>query len=276
MDAAAAEALLGEHEPVARPADEMVGRQAAVAEHDLGVVARRAELHVGVRHRGDVASDVHARCPRGHDEDRRVAMRTVFGVGLGEDEDDVCHRAVRHEPLVSIEHPLVAVEGGGGRDARGVGTREEGFGQREGTRDLAPHVRPEPAVLLGIVRPVGEQLHVAAVGCLHAEDGHRKHRPTDLFRHQCQLHLPEAWPTEVLVEERAPQTLRLDLVLQVALDRAPLALRQLLHHWLEGDELFVDEGAHPVELLLELRFGVEVPCHGGVSLSTGGRVLGEQ
>ena len=80
----------------------------------------------------------------------------------------------------------------GRADDRRVGAGEERLGERERARDLAAQVRPEPALLLRVGRAVREQLHVAAVGRLHAEDAHRHHAAADDLRHQRQLQLPEA------------------------------------------------------------------------------------
>ena len=109
VDTPAAEPLLRQHEAVARRPDEVVVRHPAVGEDDLGVVAGTAVLRLGMGHRADVAHDVHARRPLGHDEDRRVLVRPALGVGLGEHQRDVCRRGVGREPLVPVDDPLVAV-----------------------------------------------------------------------------------------------------------------------------------------------------------------------
>ena len=131
---------------------------------------RRPYSDIGVGHRADVADDLHARCAGGDDEHRGVAVRAAFGIGLGEDQDDVGDRRVGDEPLVAVDHPFVAVLDGGGADHGRVGAGEERFGQGERAGDLAPQVGPEPPFLLRVVGAVGEQLHVSAVGGLHAED----------------------------------------------------------------------------------------------------------
>ena len=261
VDATAAEPLLREHESLARLTDQMVGGHTAVAEHDLGVVAGAPELDVGVRHRSDVTHDLHARRPARHDEHRRVTVRPALGIRLGEHQHDVGHRRVGDEPLVALDHPLVTVLRRGGADDGRVGAGEERLGERERAGDLAAEVGPQPAFLLGVGRTVGQQLHVPAVGGLHAEDRHRHHAAADDLRHQRQLELPEPGAAELRVEERAPHPLRLHLVLQVALDDLPLVRGQLVEDRLEGDQLAVDERPHPDELLLELRFRLEIPRH---------------
>src|SRR5581483_4835952 len=89
---------------------------------------------------------------------------------------------------------------------------------------------------------------------------------------QCQLELAIALAAEVGAEVGGPQALLAHLFLQ-RLDRlAPgtLELGELLvgPHQVEGLDLLTHEGVGPVELLLELGIGLEVPPH--VSTSPGG------
>ena len=255
------ESLLGQDEPLAGLADQVVGGHAAVVEHDLRVVARAPVLGVGVRHGVDVPHDLHARGTRRNDEHRGVPVGTSLGVGLGEHQHDVGHRGVGDEPLVAVDHPFLAVLGGGGADHRRVGAGEERLGQRKGAGDVAPEVGPEPPFLLRLGGTVRHQLHVPAVGRLHPENGHRHHATTDDLRHQRQVQLPEPFPTEIRVEEGAPEAAFFDLVLEMALDDLPLLGGQLVEEGLEGDDLAVDERPHPGQILFELRLGLEVPRH---------------
>ena len=191
------------------------------SEHQLGVIADPSVLHVGVRHRGDVAHDVEAGSVGGDDEDRRVTVRAAFGVGLGEDQHDVGDRRVGDEPLVPVDHPLVAILVGGRADHGRVGTGEERLRERERAGDLAAKIRPEPPLLLRLGGAVGQQLHVAAVGRLHTEDAHGEHAPADDLRHQGQLELPESRAAELRVEKCAPEPPLLDLSLEVGLHDPP-------------------------------------------------------
>ncbi len=261
VDTTAAETLLREQEPLAGLPDQVIGGHPAVGEHDLGVVADASVLDLGMRHRADVAHDLHPGCARGHDEHRRVAVRPALGVRLGEDEDDVGDRRVGDEPLVAVDDPLVAVPGRRRADHSRVGAGEERLGERERARDLAPEVGPEPALLLRVGRAVREQLHVPAVGSLHAEDRHRHHAAPDDLRHQGELQLAEPVPAELRIEERTPQSPGLHLRLEVALDRLPLLGGELVEDRFERYELAVDERPHPGELLFELGLGLEIPRH---------------
>ena len=223
VDATAAEPLLGEHEAVAGLTDQVVGRHAAVAEHgSRRGCPRRPYSTSGCAIVPMSRTISMPGVPVGHDEHRRVAVRPTLGIGLGEHQHDVGHRGVGDEPLVAVDHPLVAVLRRGRADDGRVGAGEERLGEGERAGDLAAEVGPQPALLLRLGCAVGQQLHVPAVGCLHAEDRHRHHAAADDLRHQRQLQLPEPGAAELRIEERAPQTLRLHPVLQVALDGLPL------------------------------------------------------
>jgi hypothetical protein len=127
--------------------------------------------------------------------------------------------------------------------------------------------------LLRVGGTVGEQLHVAAVRCLHAEDSHRHHAPTDDLRHQRQLELTESGAAELRVEEGAPEPSVLDLSLEVGLHYAPLVARQSVIDRLERYQLRVDELAHPRQLLGELVVGLEIPSHRGPVHSGRGKTV---
>ena len=86
-----------------------LGRHAHVLVEDLRVTAVGAELLPGVLHRRHVADDLHARRVGRHDEHRRALARRGLGIGDGHHDQEVGDRAVRGEPLVPVDHPLVAV-----------------------------------------------------------------------------------------------------------------------------------------------------------------------
>jgi hypothetical protein len=89
VDTAPAEALLSQDEPIAWRTNQMVGRNTAAPKHELGMVPDLTEFDLRVGHRPDVAHDFHARRSDGNYEDRRVPVRSPFGVRLGEHQDDV-------------------------------------------------------------------------------------------------------------------------------------------------------------------------------------------
>src|SRR5439155_19824765 len=79
-----------------------------------------------------------------------------------------------------------------------------------------------------------------------------------------ELELPVAGAAELLVEEDRPEALLLDLVLEVL--HQTLDLRVLRPHGVREDhverlDLFAAELVDPIELLLELGLGREIPRH---------------
>ena len=165
------------------------------------------------------------------------------------------------EPLLAVDDPLVAV-------AHGVGPEEVrvrpalGLGHRVRRPDLLVEHRLEPALLLLLGAVGGEHLHVAGVGRGRAEHLRRRRVAAEDLVQQPELELAVAGPAEVLVEEDRPQALGLDLVLQALhqrLDLRVLRPDRVREHVLERLDLLPAELLDPVELLLELRLGREVP-----------------
>ena len=98
----------------------------------------------------------------------------------------------RGEPLVAVDHPLVAVELARATQARRVGARGLRLGHREAGADVAVEQRLEPALLLLLGAVLGEDLHVAGVGRRAVED----HRRDAAAAHQLAEHpvLPVGQP----------------------------------------------------------------------------------
>src|SRR5262249_30885664 len=133
-------------------------------------------------------------------------------------DDDVRELAVAAEPLLAVDDPLVTVAFGVRAEVARVGTALR-FGHRVARTHALSEQRFEVLrlLLLGAVRR--EDLHVARVGSLAAEDRRcRVVRAEDLVE-QRELELAEARAADVLVEEDPPEALRFDLVLQ-AVDEA--------------------------------------------------------
>jgi hypothetical protein len=81
---------------------------------------------------------------------------------------------------------------------------------------------------------------------------------------ETELQLTEAGPAEFLVEEQRPESLVLDLVLEILDERLDLRVLRshgVREHHVERLDLFAAELLHPVELLLELGFRREIPGH---------------
>ena len=79
------------------------------------------------------------------------------------------------------------------------------------------------------------------------------------------LSWPKSTAPQLRVEESPPQPALFDPALEVCLHRPPLFGRQLAENGFERDQLVVDEGPHPPQLLLEFRFCLEVPGHSALS-----------
>jgi hypothetical protein len=248
------QSLLRQDESVAGSADQVVGRHPAVAKDDFRMIAGVSEFGDRMGHRSDVPDDLHAGSSLGHHEHGGVLVGPVFRVRLGKHENHIRHRGIGDEPFVAIDHPLVTVAFGRRADHGGIGPRIEWLSKGEGARDLPAKVGPQPPLLLGISGPVGQQLHVPAVGRLDSEDRHGVHAASDDFGHQRQLELTEATSAQLRVQERSPQPALLDLFLKVGFDDSPLVGWQLSQNGFEGDQFTVDERPHPLQLLFEFWF----------------------
>src|SRR5713101_4349029 len=117
----------------------------------------------------------------------------------------------------------------------------------------------EPPLLLLFGAELGEDLGVARVRSLVAEDDRAPHRSAFDLVHEAELHLAVALAAQLGGEVRRPEPLLFDLFLQ----RPDGACEAALVHVedLERVDLFVHETAHPLELCLELGLGGEVPGH---------------
>jgi hypothetical protein len=112
---------------------------------------------------------------------------------------------------------------------------------------------------------MGEDLGVAGVGALHAEDrGSPLSAPQDLV-HQRQLHLAVALAAEVGAEMTGPEAALFHLLLervdhgaQPGRGRGVVVVRP---EQVERRDFFAHELPHPFELGLELGLGAEVPRH---------------
>ena len=130
-------------------------------------------------------------------------------VGVGDRHDDEERRGlgVRREELPAVDDPLVAVLHGPGLEQRRVGAGV-GLGHRVAGEDLAVEQRLQVALLLLVGAVVGDDLGVAGVGRLAAEDDRRPLRPAEDLVEQRQLQLAVALAAELGAEVGGPQALR--------------------------------------------------------------------
>ena len=178
VDAPATEALLRQQEPPTSGSDQMITGHATILEHHLGVVAPPANTQMGWAIVGISAQDLHAGRTRRHNKDRGVPVGGPAGSVSATTRTMSAHEAlvVNHLcPLMTQESPsstaVVSITVGSASQKR--------LGQREGTGNLPAQVRKRPPLLLSFIGPMSKQLHVAAIGCLYAEQLHRDHAPAD-------------------------------------------------------------------------------------------------
>ena len=164
---------------------------------------------------------------------------------------------------MAVYHPGVAVAHRIGLQQGGVGAGSVGLGHGESRAQLAGQQRFHPALLLLLVAADGQQFGVARVGGVVAEDGRRDRRPAQYLVHQPQLHLTKALAPQLRVEVAGPQPPVLDLLLQRRGQRFPLLVGHLQLDGFQRQDVLVEERPGPVQLLLELGLGLEIPGHLG-------------
>ena len=228
-----------------------------IVDHDLGVPGRSV-------HRLDLADLVPAVGGQ-VDEERGVRRLRHLGIvlGAGDEDREVRPVGVGDEPLVPVEHPLLAVLVALGLDQRRIGPGHLGLGHREARPRRARAQRAEVLLLLLVRAPVEERVHVALVGRLAVEHPRAVVRLRRLGLHHRQLDVaePHAAPLRRHVREPQPGLLRL---LAHPEQRAVVRLAVGLLEVLGLDPLLrrldhvVDERPHPGPQLLQLRREAEV------------------
>ena len=240
MDPSAAETTLRQHPAAAFGPEQMV----------------QGNAHVVVAH-------VIVRAGAVQPLDARGALLDDEDAVLTHHEEDVGGLAEAGEPLLTVDHPLVALLHRGRLEQRRVAAALR-FGHRERRPDLLVHEREEPPLLLFGRAVRGEDLHVAGVGPLRPEDHRGRAVPAEDLVDQRELELAEAGASELLVEEQGPQPLVFDPLLERVDDGLELGFLRLGgvgKEEVDGIDLVGAELLDPVELLLEFRFGREVPRH---------------
>ncbi len=274
MDASAAEPRLGDEEGLAASAEHVV-----LGDPNL-VVANVCvrTIFFTVVAEGHVANDFDARRLGGDDEHRHLLVGRVVGVGHRHDDEERGETGVGGEPLLAVDDPLVAVGHRLRGEHFGVGAALR-LGHREARHDLVIQQRTQIALFLLRCAVVSEDLGIARVRRLTPEDDRRSGGPTEDLVHQRQLHLAVPLTAELGSEVAGPQAalahLRLqrrdELLADRILDVVGMSDHEAQRLDLVGDELF-----DPVEFLLELGIGLEIPRHGGPRFSVGGRPAGRK
>ena len=178
VDAARAQAALGDLEAAALAEQDVGRRHAHVLEVDLHVAVRR----VVVAEHAERAQDLDARRVDRHQDHRLLRVARRLRVGLAHEDHDLAARVAgaRGPPLASVDDVVVAVALDARFDVGRVGRGHRRLGHREGAADLAGQQRLEP-LLLVLGRAVAHQhLHVAGVRRRAVEDlarpGHHAHQ----------------------------------------------------------------------------------------------------
>lgn len=127
-----------------------------------------------------------------------------------------------------------------------------GLCHREAAAQLTGQQGLHPPLLLKIVTAEREQLCVAGVRRVIAEDRRCEHALTEDLVHQAQLELTEPTAAELRLEMSRPQALVPNLLLELVGVLCEGRFAEVGD--LQRDDLFTDEGPHPFELLRELRF----------------------
>jgi hypothetical protein len=264
VDAAGAEALLRDPEAVAALAEQVAERHPHTVEAHLAVGVPAAAAMAEHRHGAD---DLQAGGARRDDDLGHAPVRRL--VGLGDQHRDREGRALgaRAEPLVPVDDPLVTV-GNRGRPQPGrVGAGHLRLGHREERADLAGDQRHQPALALLLGAELVEDLGVARVGSLAAEDQRRPvASPDDLVQVGVGKEA-EAGPARLGADERRPQPGRLRPCPEVLEQRLRLAVlagqRPLVRV-----HVLVHEGSDPLADLADL-LGHPQLWHGGLRRSVG-------
>ena len=146
-----------------------------------------------------------------------------------------------------------------------------GLGHRVAREALAVEQRLEVLRLLLVGAVVGDDLGVAGVRRLGAEHDRRPARPTEDLVHERQLQLAEPLAPELGAEVRGPEATVADLLLERIDDPPALVVEggelEPAPEQVERFHLLAHEGLDPVQVLLELGLGLEVPCHALVPIS---------
>ena len=110
---------------------------------------------------------------------------------------------VGREPFLAVDHPVVAVQFGVRGEDLGIGAALR-LGHREARDDLVGQERFEVALLLLGRAVLGENLSVAGIRRLAAENGGREARAAEDLVHQRELDLAVALAAKFGLEMAGP------------------------------------------------------------------------
>jgi hypothetical protein len=233
--------VLGDHEAAALGPEQVGLRDPARLVDHLGVTGVAG---ADVAHHAHVAHQVEAGRVGGDDDHAGALVRRCVGVGDRHHDGERSAVGGRREPLLAVDHVVVAVLAGGGGEEHRVRSGGLGFGHREAAADLAGHERPQEPVTLFGGGVLVEDLDVARVGRLRAEHGVTERRASERFAQQAVLDHREALAAEVDGVVRRPQPHLADLLLRGGDERVERCRIAVEHLLLDRDEFPIDELVH--------------------------------
>ncbi len=273
VDAARAEAALGDFETAPFAEQDVGNGYAHVLEIDFAVAVRRMVVaeHAERAHAGD-----SGRLHRHQDHRLLVVPAGIVGIGLAHEDEDLAARIGRAggPPLAAVDHVVIAVTDDARLDVGGIGGRHGRLGHGEAGADLAFEQRHQPFVALCVVAVALDGLHVAGVGRRAVEGFRRDVRAAHDFAQGRVFEVGQPGAALGLRQEEVPQPGGAGLLLELLHDhgRHPgvalgaVGFDLMVEHILVRIDVFVHEG---VEALLQvLDLGGVIEIH-GVSLSGG-------
>ena len=212
---------------------------------------------------GDAANDLEPRRVFRNDDHRHSLVRLGVRVGHHHGDQERGLPGVGREPLLAVDHPLVAVANGARLEEHRISARMR-LGHRVAGTDLTIEERLQVAFLQRLCAVAGEDFRVAGVGRLTAEDRRCEAGAPEDFVHEAELQLAIPLAAEVGSEVTGPQAAVLHLPLERANDRhrGPIGLVvRIVEDVVERLDFLADERVHPIELLLEPGVSFEIPSH---------------
>ena len=266
-EARRAESVLAEPVPLPAAAEHVRSGHAQLLDPDLGVAGAAV-------HRLDLAYPVPARRGDVDDEAGIGGLRHVGPVLGARDQDREARAArIRDEPLVTVDHPVVAVLDRAGLDEGRIRAGDLRFGHREATHRDAVAQRSQVLLLLGVGRPVEQGVHVALVGRLAVEHPRAVVGLGGFGLHHRQVDVAESHAAPLARHVGQPETGGLRLGAHVDQDLQVLAAFDVVavaDLRLAGLDHGLDELADPEPEVLQFGTQREIDGHARVASFGGG------
>ena len=260
VNPAAAEPGLRDDERATARTEHVIGGNPDILVPHITLAAPAAERLVA---EPDITQHVDARRLRGHDEHRMTLIRRGIGIRHRHHDQKRRHRRKRREPLLAVDHPVIAVlDRAGGELLRIRATLW--LGHREAGDDPIVQQRLEITLLEFGSAVVGQNLAVPGIRCLRTEDDRGAFGAAEYFVEQRQLHLAVSGSTQVRAQVGRPQPAFLDDLLQRRYQRLAhrvVEVVRLLDDQVNWLTFRTHELVNPLELPSPFRVSREVPSH---------------